>query len=68
MNNAPIALITGASRGIGAAIALKLAAEGFRLALVARNTVDLQAVADQTGLSAADCLCLVADLQQAAEI
>jgi short-subunit dehydrogenase len=68
VNNAPIALITGASRGIGAAIALKLAAEGFRLALVARNTVDLQAVADQTGLSAADCLCLVADLQQAAEI
>lgn len=68
MNNAPIALITGASRGIGAAIALKLAVEGFRLALVARHTVDLQAVAAQTGLSAADCLCLVADLQQPDDI
>jgi len=68
MNNAPIALISGASRGIGAAIALKLAAEGFRLALLARTAADLQAVAAQTGLAAADCLCLVADLQQPDDI
>jgi short-subunit dehydrogenase len=68
MSSAPIAFISGASRGIGAAIALKLASEGYRLVLLARNAHDLKAVAAQTGLAAADCLCLVADLQRPEEI
>ena len=41
------ALITGASRGIGRGIALALAAEGWRLTLVARDPVRLQTVADE---------------------
>ena len=39
------ALITGASRGIGRAIAVELARRGARVALVARSEVDLRSVA-----------------------
>lgn len=43
-----VALVTGASRGLGKAMALSLAGAGARLALVARDIQQLQAVADQT--------------------
>jgi 3-oxoacyl-[acyl-carrier protein] reductase len=42
-------LVGGASRGLGAAVARALAAEGARLALVARESGDLDAVARETG-------------------
>lgn len=42
-----VAVITGAGRGIGQAIALAYAKEGARLALVARNTVELESTAGQ---------------------
>ena len=42
-----VAIITGAGRGIGQAIALAYAKEGARLALVARNTVELESTAGQ---------------------
>ncbi len=41
-----IALVTGASRGIGAAIATALAAQGAHVILTARNAKDLEAVED----------------------
>jgi len=41
-----IALITGASRGIGAAVAKHFAREGAHVVLVARTTSDLEAVDD----------------------
>lgn len=40
-----VALVTGASRGLGEAMALALAAEGARIALVSRSETDLHRVA-----------------------
>jgi 3-oxoacyl-[acyl-carrier protein] reductase len=37
MNGKPVAVITGASRGIGRAVAIALASEGFDIAAIARS-------------------------------
>jgi len=47
---APLVCITGASSGIGQALAAHYAAQGWRLALVARRTSDMQAWAQAQGL------------------
>ena len=48
---APLVFITGASSGIGQALALRYARAGWRLALVARRTAELQAWAQAQGLA-----------------
>ena len=48
----PLVFITGASSGIGQALAARYAAAGWRLALVARRTAELQAWVDTQGLPA----------------
>lgn len=45
--NEKTALITGAGKGLGKAIALALAAEGVNLGLIARTTNDLEKVAEE---------------------
>jgi len=58
-------LVTGASSGIGRAMALAVAAAGARVALVGRSRDRLQQVADRIGPGA---MVLPADLAQPAEV
>src|SRR5271165_4026086 len=44
--NGKVALVTGASRGIGAAVAAELAREGMDLCLIARDSAKLQEIAE----------------------
>jgi NAD(P)-dependent dehydrogenase (short-subunit alcohol dehydrogenase family) len=60
------ALVTGASRGIGAAIAAALAAEGMRVSLLARAAPGLSRVAGELGAEC--CLALAADVSDAAAV
>ncbi|GAB3640940.1 SDR family oxidoreductase [Spirosoma arcticum] len=60
--------ITGASSGIGEAVALALAKQGARLILSARRADELQRVATQTGLPASDVLVLPMDMTDTATL
>ena len=61
-----VALITGGTHGIGAETALKLASEGARLSLVARNAdkTDIKTRIENIG---GQCITISADLSQAEE-
>jgi NADP-dependent 3-hydroxy acid dehydrogenase YdfG len=65
-----VALVTGASRGIGRAVALRLARDGCRVVAVARHAAELQATADQAAIfaQAGAVLTLVADVTDDAQL
>ncbi|MDA7418523.1 SDR family oxidoreductase [Xenophilus arseniciresistens] len=60
----PLVFITGASSGIGEALAQRFAQAGYRLALVARRTEQMQAWADAHQLDASRCRVYGADVSQ----
>ena len=60
---APLVFITGASSGIGQALAARYAQAGWRLALVARRTADTLAWARAQGLGEDRCAVYGADVQ-----
>ena len=62
------ALITGASRGIGEAIALKLAEEGYRLVLTARDVAKLSEVQSNCEKLGVEVVLIPADLSNEAEV
>jgi NAD(P)-dependent dehydrogenase (short-subunit alcohol dehydrogenase family) len=57
-----VALVTGASAGIGAAIAVELARRGYSLGIVGRDTARLEAVRQQLTADGHELLSLVGDL------
>lgn len=63
-DGAPWALVTGASRGIGRAVALRLADDGLRVLAAARGGEELDAVAEACGTPPA----LAADLSREEDV
>lgn len=64
MTEKRVALVTGGSRGIGAAIVKRLAKDGLHVVAMARNTEKLQSVCDEVkaeGGSAEPVVCDIAD-------
>jgi short-subunit dehydrogenase len=59
----PVALVTGASRGIGAATARELARRGYSIAITARTLDGLNATAAATRQIGAETLVLPADIR-----
>jgi len=63
-----VALVTGASRGIGRAIALALAAEGCHVAMVARGERQLNQAAREVSGAGVRALPILADVTSAADV
>ena len=70
MKNSSVAIVTGASQGIGRATALRLARDFFAVVLVARNKDELQKTAAAVNAAGAESLIYALDLRepQSAEI
>lgn len=63
-----VALVTGSSRGIGKAIALKMAAEGARVVLTARTVEAAEAIAAQIREQGGEALALAVDVAVPAQV
>lgn len=57
-----IALVTGASRGIGRAVALRFAAEGATVIALARTSADLETLDDEITKLGGNCVLIAEDL------
>jgi 3-oxoacyl-[acyl-carrier protein] reductase len=63
-----VAIVTGAGRGIGWAIALALAGHGAQLALAARREADLQAVRAEIETAGGQTACIPTDVSREPEV
>src|SRR5271154_3877334 len=63
-----VAVITGASRGLGKAMALALGEAGAKLALVSRDATQLEAVANEARTLGAEAEVFRADISDEAQI
>jgi len=63
-----VALVTGGSRGIGKAVAMKLAQLGASISICARDSQTLRATADQLLVIPANVFCQPADVTNPSEI
>ncbi|MGA2127717.1 MAG: SDR family NAD(P)-dependent oxidoreductase [Xanthobacteraceae bacterium] len=63
-NARPLALVTGASSGIGRHLARELARDGHDLVLTARRTAPMQALADELKAHGSTTTILAADLSK----
>jgi NAD(P)-dependent dehydrogenase (short-subunit alcohol dehydrogenase family) len=64
----PIAFVTGASAGTGREIALSLGLAGHDVALVARRTAEMEAVAETIRADGGQALVLTADVREADQL
>lgn len=63
-----VAVVTGASSGIGEALARALAAEGVRVALAARSGARLEALAAEIAAAGGEALAVPTDVTDAAQV
>ena len=64
----PIALVTGASQGIGRAVALGLLQDGFRVVLAARRAEPLEALVEEARQQGGEALAVPCDVTDAASV
>jgi short-subunit dehydrogenase len=64
----PVAIVTGASSGIGEALALRLGADGYRVGLIARRRAELEAVVAAVATAGGLAVAAVADVAERAAL
>lgn len=67
-NSAPVAIVTGASQGIGKAVATGLLQAGWNTVFVSRRLAELQQAIRDAGHVRATALALACDVSQAADV
>ena len=66
--NGRVAVITGASKGLGKAMALSLAAEGAKIVLIARNAGPLEEAAAEVRALGVEAVAITADVADEAQV